>query len=101
MVVEEIDILPLEVSEEKQERIKTPPSPTSETSMFTRPVRVTLARCIRHLHYGPATVLRVPLKIPGDQLQRRCYATPPPQVSHRWVSNTFTLKNIPCGFLIY
>ena len=62
--------------------------------MFTRPVRIILATCIRHLHYGPTLTLRVPLGTPGGRLQRRCYATPPPQVNHRWVPNTSTLKNV-------
>lgn len=62
--------------------------------MFTRPVRVTLVTCIRHLRRGPTAAFRVPSRTPGAQLQRRCYATPPPQVNHRWVPSTFALINI-------
>jgi hypothetical protein len=74
---------------------------TSETSMFTRPVRITLAICIRHLHHRPAVAVRVPSRTPGGRLQRRCYATPPPQVTHRWVPNTFTLANAVRELLTY
>lgn len=61
--------------------------------MFTRPVRVTLAACIKRLHRRPALALRVPLRTPVGELQRRCYATPPPQVNCRWVSVTLALTN--------
>ena len=60
-----------------------PPSFTSETSMFTRLVRITLAKSIRHLQCGPATTLRIPLRVHDGQLQQRYYVTPPPQVNHR------------------
>ncbi|KAF9778172.1 Frataxin [Thelephora terrestris] len=54
--------------------------------MFKRPVGIILTTCIRHLHRRTAVTLRVPLRIPAGQLQRRCYATPPPQLNHSELS---------------
>ena len=74
---------------------------SSGTPMFTRPVRVTFARCIRHLHHRPAVALHIPLRTSSGRLQRRCYATPPPQVNHRWVPNAFTLTDALRQLLTY
>ena len=104
MVAGEIITPSLEASREREKQSngsKLLRQFTSETSMFTRPVRVTLAACIRHLHHRPAVTLRVPLRTPDGRLQRRCYATPPPQVNHRRVPNAFTSTNTLHELLTY
>jgi len=83
------------------ERIKIPPSSTSETSMFTRSARAIVATCVRHLRHRPAIALRVPSRTPASQFQQRCFATPPPQVNHRWVPGTLALTNAVCEALIH